>query len=560
MVNWKSRKLGDVLWLANVVMSVVLVNIVASAVFFRIDLTEEKRYTIKKQTLDLLRSLDDEVYVEVFLTGDLNAGFRRLRKNIEETLEEFRIHSDNKVRFMFTDPSTAVGRKAQNEFMADLAARGIQPTNVVDKKDGQRVEKIVFPGAIVSHGGFETGVMLLKGNTATSSEERINQSVEGIEFELANAIMKLTTTERKKVGFVHGHGELDSLEVASFNNELLEFYDVYKVDLSRKSGLDRYDVLVIAKPTQTYSPEEKFRLDQFIMKGGRVMFLIDKLEASMDSASYENYFAFPYQHNLDDQLFRYGVRINLNLVQDRQSALYPVVTGQIGGKPQMHLMEWPFFPLLSNYPDHPITRNLDAIVTRFASSIDTVKAPGIVKTPLLLTSQYSNVKGAPVNISITQLRNTPPADFGMEPIPVAYLLEGRFTSLFKNRFLPEGVGTAEFVPDGEFTRLIVVADGDIARNEINPRTRQPQVLGFDPFSNYTFSNREFLLNAVAFLIDEGGLIQTRSKQIKIRPLDRERVRQEKTYWQAINIALPVSLLALFGVFRAFLRKRKYARF
>lgn len=560
MVNWKSRRFGDVLWIVNMILLAVLLNIIANLFSFRIDLTEEKRYTIKDQTIALLENLDEEVYVEVYLGGELNAGFRRFRKSIEETLEEFSIHSGKRVRYAFTDPATAMGQKARNEFMADLAARGIQPTNVVDKKDGQRVEKIIFPGAIISFGGFETGVMLLKGNKAASSEEIINQSIEGVEFELANAIHKLVNTERKQIGFVDGHGELDSLEVAAFNNQLLEFYDVFRVDLSRKSDLSRYDVLIVAKPKYEYSPLEKYRLDQFIMRGGKVMFLIDKLEASMDSASREDYFAFPYRHNLDDQLFRYGARVNLDLVQDQNAALYPIVTGQVGGKPQMQLIDWPFFPLISSYPEHPITRNLDAVITRFASSIDTVKAEGVKKTPLLVTSKYSRSVGAPVNISVDKLRSMSAAQFDKSAIPIGYLLEGKFTSLYKNRFLPEGADPAGFRPEGDFSRIVVIADGDIARNEINPRSGQPQELGFDPFSNYTFANRDFLMNTLAFLTDEAGLIQTRNKQIKIRPLDRQRIQDEKTFWQIVNVSLPLVVLIAFGVVRSFIRKRRYASF
>jgi gliding-associated putative ABC transporter substrate-binding component GldG len=560
MVKWKSRKFGDLLWIVNMLLAAILLNVVANMFSFRIDLTEENRYTIKDQTIALLRNLDEEVYVEVYLGGELNAGFRRFRKSIEETLEEFSIRSGNRVRYTFTDPATAMGQKAQNEFMADLAARGIQPTNVVDKKDGQRVEKIVFPGALISYGGFETGVMLLKGNKTASSEEVINQSIEGVEFELANAIFKLTNTERKQVGLIEGHGELDSLEVAAFNSELLEFYDVFRVDLSRKNDLARYDVLIIAKPRSEYSPLEKYKLDQFIMQGGKVMFLIDKLEASMDSASRDDYFAFPYRHNLDDQLFRYGARINLDLVQDQSAALYPIVTGQVGGNPKMQLIDWPFFPLISNYPDHPVTRNLDAIMTRFVSSIDTVKADGVKKTPLLVTSRYARTVGAPVNISVNQLRNMSPAQFDKSNIPVAYLLEGSFTSLYKNRFPPEGADSASFRDESAFTRMVVVADGDIARNAINPRTGQPQELGFDPFSNYTFANRDFLMNALAFLTNEAGLIQARNKEIKIRPLDRQRIQDEKTFWQIINIALPLFILIAFGVARSYIRKRRYANF
>jgi ABC-2 type transport system permease protein len=560
MVNWKSRKLGDFLWFANALAIVVLLNMLASNYFFRADLTEENRYTIKDQTRNLLRSLDEDVYVEVFLDGDLNSGFRRFRKNIEETLEEFRIYSGDRVKYVFTDPSLAAGEKARNEFMRDLAARGIQPTNVVDNRNGQRAEKIIFPGAIVSYGGFETGVMLLKGNKASSSEEVINQSVEGVEFEIANAIYKLANSDRKRIGFVTGHGELDSLSVASLKSELLEFYDVSRANLSRPGSLPVYTALVIAKPVKAFSEAEKYNLDQFIMKGGKVLLMLDKMEANMDSASNETALAIPNATNLDDQLFRYGVRVNLDLIQDQNSGLYPVITGYVGGKPQMQMLNWPFFPLINNYPEHPVTRNLDAVLTRFVSSIDTVKAEGIRKSPLLFTSPYARVLGSPVNISINQLRGLKPQDFSTSHIPVAYLLEGKFTSLYKNRFLPTDVDGSGFLPQGRRSKIIVVADGDIARNEINPRNHQPQQLGFDSYTNYTFANRDFLVNALAYLTEENGLIQTRNKQVKIRPLDKEKIREGKLLWRVVNLVLPLALLIAFGMVRFIIRKRNYSRF
>ncbi|HEY3402631.1 MAG TPA: gliding motility-associated ABC transporter substrate-binding protein GldG [Ohtaekwangia sp.] len=561
MVNWKSKKLGDILVLANGLVIIVLINLIATTFFFRIDLTEEKRYSIKNQTKDILQNLDDEVYIEVFLEGDLNGPFTRFQKSIRETLEEFRIYSNNKVHYIFTDPSGASGQKARSEFMNDLAARGIQPTNVIDTKDGQRVEKIIFPGAIVSVGGFESGVMLLRGSKARTSEEQINQSIEGVEYELIQTIHKITALDRKQIGFVKGHGELDSLELASLSHELSEMYDVLSVNLNSATPLDRYDALIIAKPTTAYSPLEKFTLDQFIMKGGRVMFLLDKLDAVMDSASRQDYFAIPYDLNLDDQLFKYGVRINLDLIQDRHSGLYPIVTGQAGGKPQMQLMEWPFFPLINHYADHPVTRNLDATLTRFVSSMDTVKAEGIQKTPLLFTSAYTRTITAPVNVSVNELRRAMrDEDFSKGQFPIGYLLEGKFSSLYKNRFAPEGASGVAVIPDGVDTKIIVIADGDVARNEVNPRTGQPQVLGFDPFTNYTFANRDFIMNAIAFLVNEGGLIQVRSKEVRIRPLDKTRVKNERMKWQVINLIIPVLVLVIFGIIRASWRKRKYAKF
>jgi ABC-2 type transport system permease protein len=562
MVILKSKKFGDVLVLANSLVFLVLINLLASHYFFRIDLTEEKRFSIKPQTKEMLSILDDKVYVEVYLEGELNSSFRRFQKAIRETLEEFRIYSDNKIEYTFVDPSTAMSEKARNEFMQELAQKGITPTNVVDPKDGQVIEKIIFPGLLVSYGGFEKGVTLLKGNKALTSEEQINQSIEGIEYELANTIHTLVNTDRKRVGFVIGHGELDSLDIASFNNSLLELYDVFKVDLGKKgSSLAKYDALIIAKPTKSFSIDEKFYLDQYIMGGGSVLFLLDKLEATMDSASVENHVAFPYQMNLDDQLFKYGVRINQDLIQDRNAGMYPVVTGQSGGKPQIQLLPWPFFPLLNQYADNPITRNLDAVVAKFVSSIDTVKAEGIKKTPILFSSQYSRKLSAPVAVSINDVRkNVKDENFSTSYIPVGYLLEGKFTSLFKNRFLPNDVDKTGFKETGSDAKLIIFADGDLVRNDVNQRTNQPQQLGYDQFTRYTFANEQLLMNAVTYLVNTSGLITARNKEVKIRPLNKEKIRLEKTKWQFINLVVPILFIVAYGIVRAMLRKRKYSRF
>ena len=561
MVNWKSRKLGDVLAFLNVIVFVVLINLLVSNKFYRIDLTEEQRYTIKDQTRDILMGLEDDVYVEVFLTGDLNVEFERFQKAIAETLEEFRIYSNNRIKYKFTDPASALSEKARSEFMAELAGKGIQPTNVIDTKDGQRVEKIIFPGVTVSYDGIETGVMLLKGNKAGTPAEEINQSIEGIEYELANTINKLVNTEMKKVGLVSGHGELDSASIASFKSDLIEEYDVSVINLSQISNLNSYSALIVAKPTRSFSEQDKFYIDQYIMRGGKVLFLLDKLEATMDSASRDDYFAIPYNIGLDDQLFKYGVRINFDLIQDRTAGLYPVITGNRGGKPEIKLMDWPFFPLLNHYADHPITRNLDAVVSKFVSSIDTVKSEGIRKTPLLMTSQYSRTIGAPVKVSINDLRkNVTDESFSSSFIPVAYLLEGRFTSLYKNRFMPEGVDQNAYKDTGQPAKLIVIADGDIARNDVNIRTGQPRPLGFDAATSYTFANREFLLNCLAHLTNENGLIQARTKQVKIRPLDKQKVMDERSKWQIINLVLPIVLLILYGIGRFYWRRRKFANF
>ncbi|MEO5600213.1 MAG: gliding motility-associated ABC transporter substrate-binding protein GldG [Cyclobacteriaceae bacterium] len=561
MVAWKSKKVGDFLLLSNGIVMMVLINLLSSHFFFRIDLTEEKRYTIKDPTRELLKSLDDDIYVEVYLEGEMNAGFRRFQKAIRETLEEFRIYSKNKIQYAFIDPSTAMSQKARSEFMAELASKGIRPTNVIDNRNGQRLEKIIFPGALISYGGAEKGVMLLKGNKAGTPEEEINQSIEGVEFELANAIYKLVEPDPKQIGFVSGHGELGGSSLMALKEAVSETYHVREVMLSQPS-VQECAALIIAKPAVSFSPLEKYRLDQYIMKGGKALFLLDKLDPSMDSASQANYFAFPFQTDLDDQLFKYGIRINPDLIQDRYAGRYPVITGQRpDGTPQMQMMDWPYFPLINRFGNHVITRNLDIVLTRFVSSIDTVRAEGITKTPLLFTSQFSRKLMAPVNININEIRQNRTAEqFKESFLPVAYLLEGTFTSLFKNRFLPDGSDMASFRQNSLPTKLIVVSDGDLGRNEVNSRSGQPQPLGFDPFTNYTFANQDLLLNMIAFLVDENGLIRARNKEIKIRPLDREQASSEKLFWQVINLVLPLFLLMTYGFIRSYLRKRRFARF
>jgi gliding-associated putative ABC transporter substrate-binding component GldG len=558
VVNWKSKKLGDLLLLANGIALALLLNLLASNYFFRVDLTEEKRYTIKEPTLELLRNLDDVVFVEVFLEGELNSGFERLQRSVRELLEEFRVHSGNKVQYTFTDPAAALGQKAQSEFMAELVSKGIDPLNVIDQKGSEHVQQLVFPGALVSYGGFETGVMLLKGNLAQGSQEVLNQSVEGVEFELANAIYKLSNTDRKRIAFVTGHGELDSAHVASFNNALLDQYDVFKLNLERRPAIENYDLLIIAKPRSRFSEADKFKIDQYVMRGGKLLMLLDRLEASMDSASRDDYYAFPYDLNLDDLLFRYGVRINPDLIQDKLSAKHAVVTGNFGNQSQIQPLDWPFFPLISRTADHPITRNLDAVELRFVSTIDSVKAEGISKKPLLFSSRQSRKVSTPARVSvadIVQLSSTP---FDSEGFVLSYLLEGTFTSLYKNRFLPEGVEREEIIPESVPTGIIVVADGDIAKNEINPKTNQPQQLGFDPIFGHTFANQDLLLNMVAYLVEEDGLINARNKEIKIRPLDGQRVEAEKTYWQFFNLVVPLVAIVIYGILSAYWRRKKFA--
>ena len=559
MVKFDSKQLTSWLVLFNFIVALIVINQLASFNFFRIDLTEEGRYTIKPQTIKLLENLDDEVFVEVYLDGDLNPGFTRIKNYTREMLEEFRVYSNNKIKYTFTNPELAASEKARNEVMSSLAQKGINPLNVVDNKGGQRTQKLVFPGAVISYGGFETGVMFLKGATGRGSpQEVLNQAIEDVEYELANALQKLVNINQKKIGWVIGHGELDSMHTASFVNALLEQYQVFKLNLSEKKSIDDYELLIIAKPLRKYSQEDLYKLDQYIMHRGKVIFLVDRMDVSMEKASTENYFAGPLDINFDEILFRYGVRINPDLVQDISSVKYPVIIGQANGRPQITPIEWPFFPLINNYATHPATRNLDATVLKFVSSIDTITASGIKKTALMFTSPYSRIIAAPARVSAASLRaELKPENFNSGPLPLGYLLEGSFTSLYKNRFKPEGVDEKSFKESSPSTKIIVISDGDIVRNEINSQSGQPSALGFDPVFNVTFANQDLMMNLVSFLVNENGIINTRAKEIKIRPLDKTKLASERTYWQTINLVVPIILLIAFGLGMGYWRRRKY---
>ena len=554
------KKIENLLWFAITIMLVLIGNVLAQDYFFRLDLTEDKRYSIAGPTREMLRELDDVVYVDVYLEGDVPAGFRRLQRSIRETLEEFRTYAGARVQYNFIDPSTATSQAARNEFYRSLADKGIQPTNIFDTEGGKKTEKLVFPGAVVSYGGREQGVMLLRGNQAASPEEKLNQSVEEVEYALASTIQELTQERKYRVGWLTGHGELDSIKVRSIQEAIAEEYVLEEVFLPTARNLERFDALILAKPQQPFSEQAKYKLDQYLLQGGKGLFFIDQVMVNMDSAGGEGTLAVPLDLNLNDMLFRYGLRINQNLLQDLSSGAYPVVVGNMGNQPQVRMLPWPFFPVLNNYGPSAIVRNLDATYGKFVSTIDTVKSEGVQKTPLILSSQYTRTFEAPVRVSINDLRQElNPAQYNKGVLPVGYLVEGMFSSLYRNRFLPEGISQEGFLEQGE-TKLITVSDGDFIANEINFRTGEPYPLGFAPFTQQLFANQQFVLNSLAYLTNENGLIVARNKEISIRPLDPIQKEEERLFWQALNLAGPVIFVILLGVVFHYWRKRKYTRF
>ena len=361
------------------------------------------------------------------------------------------------------------------------------------------------------------------------------------------------------MAFITGHGSPEADQLAGLKNTILSKYDLFDVRLDGKKELVGYDAAIVAKPREPFNETEKYLLDQYLMRGGKLIFFLDALSVNIDSALAEGTVAIPYETNLEDLLFKYGVRVNRNFVLDVNSGELPIVSGNFGDQPQIQMLTWPFFPLITNYAKHPSVRNLDAILTRFTSTIDTVKAVGIKKTPLASTTQYSKILGPPVTVALNDLRDElNPERFNGGIQNIAYLLEGRFTSLYANRLVPRGFDKNAFLEQGVESKVIVFADGDMITNDFDPETGEPLALGVEAFTKTTYANEQLVLNILDYLVDDSGLIETRSREVKIRPLDKVKIKQEKATWQIINLVLPVVLILLAGAGKWFLRKKKYA--
>ena len=558
---------------------VLLVNYVGSFAFERFDLTSEKRYTLSETSKDLADNIDDIIYVKVYLEGDFPASYKRLRDETKEMLDEFRAYSNGNLEYEFINPSEDSDQKIRDEIYKQLYKQGLRPTDLSEKSNDGYSNKIIWPGAIFMYKGKELPVQLLKSQIGARPEAMLNGSIESLEYEIANAINNLTTTDIPKVAFIDGHGELTKLETASLAESLAEFYAVDRIELNGNlSSLTervmsdstkaftvkiKYKAIIIAKPNNRFSEKDKFIIDQYIMYGGRVVWLVDPVFASMDSLQSANItMAIPLELNLDDQLFTYGVRINTNIVQDIQSAPIPIVTGVVGNQPKTEMFPWFFFPLLTPANNHPIVNNLNALKGEFVSTIDTIAKKGIRKTGLLKTSQYSKVSSAPTRIGLDMVRFEPDqTQFNAGHQIVAVLLEGKFESVFKNRITPQlkDANEINFKEQSIENKMIVIADGDIAKNHVNKRTGEYLALGFDRFTRQEFGNKDFMLNVLGYLCDDSGLMSVRSKKLKIRLLDKTILKNDKFDWQLINTILPIGLILLFGLAHYFDRKKKYTK-
>ncbi|MDH5608275.1 MAG: gliding motility-associated ABC transporter substrate-binding protein GldG [Cyclobacteriaceae bacterium] len=556
-----TKKSYPVLVLIAGILAILFANQLAHRYLTVIDLTEEKRFTLHPATKAILSRLESPVTIEVYLEGELPANFKRFQNEIRRTLELFSLYAGNNLHYRFSDPSVAGSSQARNQFYRSLIEKGLQPSNVAYTKNGQKSEKLIFPGAIMSFQDQEAGISLLKSNRAISIDEMLNQSVEGLEYELIHAIERLKSPGRKKIGLVTGHGEPDSTQLAGFTNAILQSYDLYRINLpERRTLLSGYDVIVLSKPTERFSEMEKYLLDQYVMRGGKLMVFLDALSVNMSEAGGEGTVAIPYTTNLEDLLFRYGIRLNQNFVVDVNCGSTPVYTGSVGDQPRIELLPWPYFPIISRYGNHPLVSQLDATYFQFASTMDTVKATGIRKTPLFLTSEYTKVLAPPVKVSYNDLQdNLRPEAFTSGIFMLGVLLEGKFTSLYRNRFPPPGTDRSTFIENGTDAQVIVVSDGDFIRNDFHLETEKPLPMGMDPYSQTTYANEDFLINALNYLTDEDGLMLARNKEVKIRPLDKARVKQEANFWRWLNVALPLLLILVFGSLKYLARTKRYAR-
>jgi gliding-associated putative ABC transporter substrate-binding component GldG len=528
---------------------------------FRWDMTEEKRYSMNDATISMLQNLDQPVYVEVYLAGDINAEFTRLQTAIKQTLEQFKTYAYGNLQYSFTNPDEATSANARNEFYRYLVDKGIQPTTVFDNSEGKKSQKLIFPGAEISYGGRSMPVILLNGNNSAGASQAITQSIENLEYELASTIKSLSSSERKSVALFQGKGSPSGDVVKGLNDAISTKYDL--ISIQSTSRLESYDATIFLKPTQDFSNGELYDIDQYIMNGGKSLFFMDGLIMDVDSIKEYGAMALPVETGLDDLLYKYGVRINNDVLQDVNSGNFPIVTGNLGKDPQIQLLPWPYYIILNKYASHPIVRNMNAVYGKFVSSIDTVTASEIQKTPLIFTSDYTRKLKGPIHISFENLKQEmKPENFNLKNVPVTYLLEGEFTSAYQNRLPPKGKETAKRKDKSSKNSIIVASDGDLLLSEINKKNNQPFPLGVDPYANHpsNFANDQLIINMLSYLLDEDGLIISRNKELKIRPLDKVKASEDKLWLQLVNVALPIILIVLFGILRYYWRKRKYARF
>ena len=545
-----NKRLKHILIVAVVL---ILLNIINQGYYTRIDLTKDKRYTIAKVTEDLINKIDKQLLIKVYLEGDFPSEFKRLQIETRQFLEELSA-KNSQIKIQFIRPDN------QRE---KLINAGMIPSQLTVKEDGKLSNAIIFPWAEILYKNKTSKVSLLPNGTSQSQEDQLEKAIENLEFSFSNAFYKLQKEKEKKIAILSGNGELSDIQLYSFLSEVKKKYRLAKFTLDSVTtnpkktlrDLQQFDLAIIAKPTQAFTENEKLVLDQYIINGGKTLWMIENVQADTDSL-YTNgsMLAYPRDLNLTDFFFAYGLRVNATLLQDLYAAKIPLATGNLGNKPQFQNLSWFYHPLVLGNPNHAISKNILPVRLRFANQIDTLQN-NLKKTPLLMSSMLTKKVGTPAIVELNSIANEPKEEEYSTGFQVTGLLtEGVFNSMYTNRVKPFNVDN--FRKKSLYNKMVVISDGDIGRNQL--QKGKPFDLARDKWTDEQFGNKEFLLNTVDYLLDDNGLIELRNKNIQINLLDKKRAYQEKTYWQFINIALPLLILITFGFTFHYLRKRKYS--
>lgn len=537
---------------------VLLLNCLSANLFFRIDLTSDKRHSVSQPTKQLMAGLNEEVEVTIYLDGEMNSGFLRLKRSVAELLDELSIYAPEGITYSFTNP-TSLPQEEQKQLMQLFAENGISPTTIYERnRDGKSVQRLLFPWLRISYGDKQQWVSLLKNIKGNSGEENLNISIESLEFQLTDAIRLLTQKEIQKIAFIEGHGELSDYNTWDISLALSRYFQIDRGVLGTDASvLDDYKAIIIAAPTQPFSENDKYIIDQYIMRGGRVLWLIDGVRLDENSLSTTGMSpTIPMDVNLIDMLFRYGVRVNPMIVQDQQCLLVPVNVASEGEPAHFEPMPWYFAPLLLTSPNHPVSRNLPQVTGTFVSCLDMVgENENLRRDVLLATSNATHIISAPAAINVEEIELTPDY-FNLAYVPVAVALDGVFPSLFAHRLMPQNITNApaklkESVP----TKQIVMASGSFISNDI--QDGQPLPVGYDRYTQTQFGNRDFFINALLYLTDDQGWINLRNKQLKIRLINKNIATNMRLPLQLINVGLPLLFLAIFGVVFFVIRRRVY---
>lgn len=548
-----------------VLAGILVLNLLVSRVYWRVDITEDRRYTLSEHTRDLLNRIDRPIRVDIFLAGKLPVRIQKIQYSLTRMLDEFRRISGNNFRYNLIDPNEIQEIEEKKALVKYLTERGIMPVNLNHRSEDETLsQQIIFPGLILYDDQTEVSINLLQNTPGLGAEENINRSIEGQEYELTKAIRLLMRKEIQAVAFLTGHGELPYPEVKDMTETLSYYYQVDFVSPdSLATDLSRYKVLIIAKPTADFSERDKFIADQFVMHGGRVLWCIDEVDVPHEALkSQETVSAIYRPLNMEDLFFRYGVRINPDLLLDGNSVLIPVVTGMNGNTPVYQPGSWYYSPLLLPREQHPVTVGLPPVRVDYANSIDTVgRNDGLKKTVLLSTSRHAAAMKTPcpVTLAITKEKMTP-EKFNRKYIPVALAVEGNFKSLFQYRNR-EGVVDLPFKAQSEANRMVFIADGDIIRNKVRGIGENATTipLGYDEYSGQMYGNREFILNCVNWLCDEENWMQLRNRHLSVWLLDKTRLKAQRREWEMLNLFLPLVLVLFTGGIYAWQRKRRYTK-